>query len=104
ITCTIRSGTATLVNLAPAAHQKFNLIAARVEVLEDGTHPDIDDWIRAWILPEVPMARFLEIYSEQFGGTHHSALMLGDRMKALEAFSRIAGFHFCPIESGGTHA
>ncbi|MCB9784270.1 MAG: hypothetical protein H6751_15005 [Candidatus Omnitrophica bacterium] len=104
LTCAIRPGTATLVNLAPAAHKKFNLIAARVEVLEDGTHPDIDDWIRAWIRPEVPIAQLLEIYSEEFGGTHHSALMLGDRMKALEAFARIAGFRFCPIEPGGTRA
>jgi L-arabinose isomerase len=97
ISCAIRSGRATLVNLAPAAGGNFNLIAARVEVLEDGTHPDLENWIRGWIRPEVPMARFLEIYSEQYGGTHHNALMMGDRMKALEAFARMAGFRFCSI-------
>ncbi len=104
LTCAIRPGTATLVNLAPASHKAFNLIAAKVEVLEDGTHPDIEDWIRAWIQPEIPMERFLEIYSEDYGGTHHSALMLGDNMKALEAFARMTGMRFCPIGPGGKDA
>ena len=97
LTCAFRPGTATLVNLAPTAHKRFNLIAIRVEVLEDGTHPDLEDWIRAWIRPEIPTERFLEVYSEQYGGTHHSALMVGDHMKALESFARMTGLDFCPI-------
>lgn len=101
LACGTRPGAATLVNLAPAANDEFHLIAAPVEVLADGTHPDIENWIRAWIRPTISVQRFLEVYSQDLGGTHHSALMLGDRMGALEAFARMAGLKFHSIGMEG---
>lgn len=100
LTCAIRSGEATLVNLAPGPNNQFNLIAAPVDVIGDGSHPDMENWIRGWIRPDVKLEQFLEIYSEEFGGTHHNALMMGNHLKSLEAFARMTGMRFCPIPSG----
>ncbi len=88
----IRPGAATLVDLAPGP-DGFSLIVAPVQVLEDGTHPGLRDWIRAWIQPALPLTQFLERYSA-LGGTHHHALMLGDHREALTAFARMAGIEF----------
>ena len=44
--------------------------------------------VRAWVRPHGGVARFLEAYSRA-GGTHHSALLLGDKAEALAAFGRI---------------
>ncbi len=78
LACTFKPGPATLVNLAPGPDHSFNLILAPVEVLGDGTHPDLRHWIRAWIRAHSNVGYFLRSYSMQ-GGTHHCALVLGDR-------------------------
>jgi L-arabinose isomerase len=80
-----RPGPATLVNLAPGPDESFRLILAPVEVLTDGTHPALDRWVRGWIRPAVPLAQFLEEFSH-LGGTHHSALVLGDHVAGLASF------------------
>ena len=97
ITCAPKPGPATLVNLAPGPRDSFQLIACRVEILEDGTGQGIEDWLRAWVRPEIELEEFLECYSE-LGGTHHSALMLGDHIESLIGFASMAGLVFCPIE------
>jgi L-arabinose isomerase len=99
LACALRPGPATLVNLSPGPDESFRLIAAEVEVLEDGTHAARLDWIRSWVRPQAPVARFLETYS-QLGGTHHCALMPGIRHEALAEFARIAGLEFRPVEAG----
>ncbi|HEY3283200.1 MAG TPA: hypothetical protein VGN26_13095 [Armatimonadota bacterium] len=88
--CAPRPGPALLVNLSPGPNESFRLIWTPVEVLEDGTHPSIHEWVRAWIRPEVPVASFLESYS-LLGGTHHCALMLGRPVEGVLAFARAAG-------------
>ncbi|MCC6695212.1 MAG: hypothetical protein IT365_06240 [Candidatus Hydrogenedentes bacterium] len=90
LTCAPAPGPAVLVNLAPGPDETFSLIAARVEVLGDGTHPAMRDSVRGWIRPEKGVRRFLEEYSRH-GGTHHSALVLGDRVDAVAAFGEYAG-------------
>ncbi len=84
--CAPRPGAATLVNLAPGPDESFRLIISHVDVLEDGTHPDIKRWVRGWIKPRIALETFLERYSE-LGGTHHSALILGEHCEALLAFA-----------------
>lgn len=93
LACALRLGPATLVNLSPGPDESFRLIAAEVEVLEDGTHPACSDWIRSWVRPQAPVARFLEAYS-MLGGTHHCALMPGIHREALAEFARIAGLEY----------
>jgi len=89
ITCAPRQGPAVFVNLAPGPDDSFSLILAPVHVLPDCTG-EMQNVVRGWIMPERPVAEFLEAYSA-CGGTHHSALVLGDRLEALDAFSSFAG-------------
>ena len=96
LACTPRPGHATLVNLAPGPNDSFRLITAPVEVLADGTHPDLNRWVRGWIRPALPLARFLEEFSH-LGGTHHSALMFGDHVPALAAFAAFLKIEHCDI-------
>jgi L-arabinose isomerase len=90
LSCGLRSGPATLVNLRPGAGDRFRLISAVGEILPDGTHPDLDQWIRGWIRPPLPLPRFLEEFSH-LGGTHHSALLLGDQTDGIAAFASCLG-------------
>jgi len=90
LTCSVKPGPAVLVNLLPAPDDRFELIIAPVEILGDTTQPSMHDTIRTWVRPSCDLATFLERYSE-LGGTHHSALVLGDCTKAIEAFAVFAG-------------
>lgn len=89
LTCAPRPGEAVLVNLAPQA-QGFDLLVSPVEVLGDGSDPSMREQIRGWIRPRRAVADFLETYS-MHGGTHHSALVLGEKAEALQAFAAFAG-------------
>jgi len=96
LACAPRPGAGTFVNLAPGPDDTFRLITAPVEVLPDGTHPDLKHWVRGWIRPTVPLVRFLEEFSH-LGGTHHSALMFGDHVAALAAFAAFLKIEHCNI-------
>lgn len=96
LACAPRPGAGTWVNLAPGPNDTFRLITASVEVLPDGTHPDLKQWVRGWIRPAVPLPRFLEEFSH-LGGTHHSALMFGDHVAALTAFAAFLKIEHCHI-------
>lgn len=100
LTCAVQPGPAVFVNLAPGPDDTFSLIVAPVEVLpEDATlDPAMRDVVRAWVRPPGRVAPFLEAYSRA-GGTHHSALLLGDRAEAVAAFGRLAGLEVVPIGS-----
>jgi L-arabinose isomerase len=92
LTCAVKPGPAVLVNLAPGPDDTFSLIVAPVEVLaEDASlNPAMRDVVRAWVRPRGNVAAYLEAYSRA-GGTHHSALVLGDRAEAVAAFGRQSG-------------
>jgi L-arabinose isomerase len=90
LACAVRPGPAVLVNLAPGPGETFRLIVAPVDVLADGTHPDMRKSVRGWIRPRCGVAEFLERYS-RLGGTHHSALVLGDHAEALTVFGGFVG-------------
>lgn len=96
LACAPRPGAGTFVNLAPGPDDTFRLITAPVEVLPDGTHPDLKHWVRGWIRPAAPLPRFLEEFSH-LGGTHHSALMFGDHVAALTAFAAFLKIEHCNI-------
>jgi len=98
LTCAVKTGAATFVNLAPGPSDTFSLIIAPVEVLEDTTDEAMKNAVRAWVRPPCGVQRFLEEYS-RCGGTHHSALVLGDRTKALKAFATFAGLDAVIIEA-----
>jgi len=99
LTCAVRPGPAVFVNLAPGPGDTFSLVVAPVDVLpeDDHLHPKMRDTVRAWIRPRRPIADFLEAYSRA-GGTHHSALILGDRSEAVVALARVLGVETRVIE------
>jgi L-arabinose isomerase len=96
LACAIREGPATFVNLAPGPEGTWNLIVAPVEMLGDGIHPDLRHWIRGWMQPQFPITDFLERFSLA-GGTHHSALILGNHVSGVLTFGQILGFK-CTVE------
>ena len=87
--CAVKPGPAVFVNLAPGPDDTFSLIVAPVDVLPEGDDldPKMRDTVRAWIRPRVPIAEFLQDYSRA-GGTHHSALVLGDCAEAVAMFGQ----------------
>jgi L-arabinose isomerase len=93
LACAPAPGEAAFVNLAPGPGDSFTLIAAPVEVLGDGTHPEMRTKVRGWLRSPLGTAGFLEEYSRA-GGTHHSALVPGGSVGALAAFARGAGLKF----------
>jgi len=99
LTCAVKPGPAVFVNLAPGPNDSFSLIVAPVEVLaEDASmDPAMRDTVRVWVRPRCKLSDFLEAYSRA-GGTHHSALVLGDRVEAVAAFGRMLGVETCVIE------
>lgn len=91
LVCAPRPGPATYVNLAPGPKDTFTLIVAPVEVLPDTKRADMKKSVRGWIRPvSRTVPNFLEAYSRA-GGTHHSALVLGDRAEGLAAMGRALG-------------
>ncbi len=90
LACAPAPGLATFVNIAPGPDDSFRLILCPVDVLEDSTNPAFRTWVRGWIRPRCSVPTFLEEYSRA-GGTHHSALILGEWTEALSAFARFAG-------------
>jgi L-arabinose isomerase len=88
-----QAGPATLVNLAPGPEEQFRLIAAPVVVQEDVARAEFANSLRGWIRPQAPLTEFLETYS-RLGGTHHSALMLGEHGEALRALAAFLGFEY----------
>jgi len=99
LACAAQPGPAVFVNLAPGPDDSFSLIVAPVEVLpEDASlDPAMRDVVRIWVRPRGKVAPFLEAYSRA-GGTHHSALVLGDRAEAVAAFGRLSGLEVVRLE------
>ncbi len=92
LTCAAKPGPAVFVNLAPGPDDSFSLIVAPVEVLPEGggLAQAMRDVIRVWVRPCGGVAPFLEAYSRA-GGTHHSALVLGEHVESIKAFGRMIG-------------
>lgn len=103
LACAPCPGPATLVNLSPGPGGTFDLLIAPVEVLGDGTHPDIKHSVRGWIRPAMPLERFLEAYSHH-GGTHHCALVMRECREEVLAFAHAAGMDAVVLEARGSVA
>ena len=92
----LRSGSATLANLAPTADGKFKLIAAQV-ALTAQHDKDLTD-MRGWMTPpgNMPVAEFLETYS-RFGGTHHLVLSYDGDVQLLADLAALMDWEFREI-------
>lgn len=90
VTGPMRPGPAAFVNLTQGPNESFELLLSEVEVLPDSQDASMQQQVRGWIRPKTTVANFLRRYSE-LGGTHHNALVLGDRLEPLRAFAKFAG-------------
>ncbi|MEA3401587.1 MAG: hypothetical protein U9R79_10140 [Armatimonadota bacterium] len=91
----VQPGEATLVNLAPGPDDSFDLIAARVEVLDRSPTAGFPEAPHFWIRPlDHDLPDFLQRYSE-LGGTHHLALSPGDETGLVRRMATLMdiGFH-----------
>ncbi len=93
----LEPGAATLVNLAPAPHDGFDMIAARVEVLDRGPVPGFPDVPHFWLRPvDRDLRGFLQRYSE-LGGTHHLAMCMGDEVDLAGRMAQMLGIGFAIV-------
>lgn len=87
----LRDGPATLVNLAPAGENRFRLVTAPVTVTGAGAPDAMESAVRGWARPRKDLAAFLTAYSEA-GGTHHLALVAGERSGEITRFGILMGW------------
>ena len=87
----LKSGKATLVNLAPGRDNTYTLIMATVSV-EKARDSKFKNSVRGWIKPQIKIEDFLAEYSRA-GGTHHLAMVYGKKIQALSKFAKIMGWN-----------
>jgi L-arabinose isomerase len=97
LACSPEPGPAVFVNLTPGPEETFRLIVAPVEVLPAAPQNDFRKSVHGWIRPGGGIGPFLETYS-RLGGTHHSALVLGERTEAICAFASMSGLECCCMD------
>lgn len=91
----LKSGNATLVNLAPGKDSSYTLITATVSV-QQVNDIKFKNSIRGWIKPQIKVEDFLAEYSRA-GGTHHLAMVYGDKAQALAKFAKFMGWKYLRI-------
>lgn len=94
----LKAGRATLVNLAPLPGEQYRLIVVPGNMLEVTCEDRMDESVRGWFKPELPVAGLLEKYSKS-GGTHHLALVYGEGVSSIIArVGRLLGLSTETIE------
>lgn len=93
-----RPGEAVIVNIAPGPSDSYSIVVVPGEIIDPGDDSGFAKSIRAWFRPQAPLERCLEEYSLA-GGTHHSAMMMGDRVDDVERFAVMAELD-CVIVDG----
>ena len=83
-----KGGDAVFVNLAPGPDNTYTLIIAPVEMLDVECDDRMQDAVRGWFTPSMPLTDFLKEYSV-LGGTHHAALVYGDVITDLIRFGNM---------------
>lgn len=86
----LKSGTATMVNIAPGKDNTYTLITATIAV-EKVSDVNFKNSVRGWIKPQIKIEDFLAEYSRA-GGTHHLAMVYGDKTKPIARFAKLMGW------------
>ena len=84
----LKAGPAVFANVAPV-RDGYRLVLAPVDMLDAGID-SFTECIRGWMKPHCSVSRFLKELSAA-GATHHSILVYGDVLEALEFFGKISG-------------
>jgi L-arabinose isomerase len=91
-----RSGKAALFNLVPDGVGEFRLIAVGGEVEETPDNPALENTVRGWFRPDSGLVSMLESYSYA-GGTHHLALIYGQKRELFSEFARLMSWEYLRI-------
>ncbi len=83
-----KPGKALFINLAPTSDDTFKLIIAPITVEAVGEDDMMDDTVRGWIKPQIPLNDFLEKYSLA-GGTHHQAMVYDADIDIIVKFAQM---------------
>lgn len=86
----IRPGEAVIVNIAPGPDATYGIVAVPGDIIEHGDDQEFATSMRAWFRPRLALSDCLQAYSNA-GGTHHSAMVMGDRTRDIERFASMAG-------------
>ena len=91
------AGKACLFNILPNADDWFDVVICEGEMLKlPEAIENLPTSMNGWFKPNMPVASFLEKYSE-LGGTHHSALVYGADAKSLALFAKTLGMKYTII-------
>jgi len=85
----MKPGRATLINVAPG-RTGYSLIISNVEV-KSVAADKFKGSVRGWISPKTKLENFLTDYSSA-GGTHHLAMVYGDKSNELAKFAEFVGW------------
>jgi len=91
-----KGGEAVFVNLAPGKDNTYSLILSPVEMLDREGEDRMEDSVRGWFKPRIPVSEFLKTYSKH-GGTHHAAIVYGGAVNVLENFAELMGWQIINI-------
>ena len=91
------AGKACIFNLLPNADGWFDVVIAQGDMLQlPASIETLSTSMNGWFKPTIPVAEFLEKYSE-LGGTHHSALVYDVEAKSLALFAKTLGMKYTII-------
>jgi len=93
----LKPGAAHLINLAPGPNETYTLIVAPVEICDPEDKETMQDTIRGWFKPAIPVAEFLTAYS-RLGGTHHLVLCYNAEEKIFEAFASAMNWNYALLD------
>jgi len=89
----LKPGAAYLINIAPGPNETYTLIVAPVEVCDTKGKEVINDTVRGWFEPSMPISDFLASYSK-LGGTHHLAISYNADENVLKSFATNMNWNF----------
>ncbi len=91
-----RPGRIVLVNLAPAGGSAYRLIVSPAAMLPVSGTDRMEESVRGWFKPAIPMSEFLAEYS-RLGGSHHLAVSYARDTKPIEYFGLLMGWNVAVI-------
>ncbi len=86
-----RPGDVLLINLAPLGDDVYRLIISPAAMLDVPGQDNMEERVRGWFKPSLPIEDFLAQYST-CGGTHHLALTYGASARLIETFGQMMGW------------
>ncbi len=92
----LKPGAAYLINIAPGPNETYTLITALIKVCDAEGKETINDAIRGWFEPSMPISDFLAAYSK-LGGTHHLGISYNANENILKDFATNMNWNFKKI-------